>query len=410
MVVRLSDEMTTPAATMDPPVDEIENPPVETATAGPEESRPSLFRRMGRGIVSVLDWGFGMATLFVGLAVLSVIPVLNFFSLGYLLEASGRVARTGRFRDGFVGVRKASVLGSFVIGAWLVLLPAQFAAGMWNDAELIAPGSRIATGWRVALIVLTLAGLAQIAWASVRGGRLRHFLWPAPVKAWSAIRHPRLGAWHEVGDRVGDWIASLRLPHYFWLGFRGFVAAVMWLAVPVGILIGASRIGIDGLSFLVTLIGAGLLMVVVLYLPFLQAHFAETTRFEAMFRVKAVRRLFQRAPIAFWFALFVTLLFAVPLYLLKIELTPREVAWLPALFFVAFIFPARLLVGWAINRGNRRELPRHWIVRWLSRLAAIPVVAAYAGFVWLTQYLSWHGSLSLLEQHAFLVPAPLFGL
>lgn len=375
-----------------------------------EEASPTFFRRVGRGIVSGLDWIFGLGTIVVGLAVLSVIPALNFFSLGYLLEVSGRVARGGRFRDGFVGIRKASRLGSFVIGAWLVLLPAQFAASMWNDAELISSGSRIATTWRVVLIALTLLGFLQIAWASVRGGRLRHFLWPAPVRAFRALRKPRWNAWREMGDRAGDWFISLRLPHYFWLGFRGFVAAVMWLAVPVAILIGAAQIPVDGVALLVNLVGAALLVIVVLYLPFLQAHFAQTDRFEAMFQVKQVRDLFRRAPIAFWFALFITLLFALPLYLLKIELTPQEVAWLPALLFVIFIFPARLLAGWAVHRGTQREAPRFWLFRWMGRLAAVPVVIAYVFFVWATQYLSWHGSLSLLEQHAFLVPAPLFGL
>ena len=34
----------------------------------------------------------------------------------------------------------------------------------------------------------------------------------------------------------------------------------------------------------------------------------------------------------------------------------------------------------------------------------------YVLFVYLTQFYAWSGSLSLLEQHAFLVPAPLFGL
>ena len=34
---------------------------------------------------------------------------------------------------------------------------------------------------------------------------------------------------------------------------------------------------------------------------------------------------------------------AVPLFLLKVELTPAEITWLPALFFVIFGFPARLL-------------------------------------------------------------------
>ena len=85
-------------------------------------------------------------------------------------------------------------------------------------------------------------------------------------------------------------------------------------------------------------------------------------------------------------------------------------AWLPALVFVAFIFPARVLTGWAMSRGLRQEQPRFWLSRWMSRLAAVPVVAAYVLFVWLTQYLSWQGSRSLLEQHAFLVPAPLMGL
>ncbi len=370
----------------------------------------SFLRRAMRRVASALDWLFGCAAVMVGLAVLSVIPVLNCLSLGYLLEASGRVARTGRFRDGFVGIRKASILGSLVIGAWLVLLPARFAAGLWNDAELIAPGGSAAKGWRLALVVLTVGGLAQILWAGLRGGRLRHFLWPAPGRALRALREPRWGRIPEIGDGVGAWVSSLRLPHYFWLGLRGLVAAAIWLAVPVAILIGANQLRQPGLAVVIGLVGAAMLTVVVLYLPFLQAYFARTQQFGSMFQVGRVRDFFGRAPIAFWISLLVTLLFAMPLYLLKIELTPREVAWMPALLFVAFIFPARLVVGWALYRGEVRELPRHWSMRWLGRLAALPVAVAYVMFVWLTQYLSWHGSLSLLEQHAFLVPAPLFGL
>lgn len=369
-----------------------------------------VFRRAGRWIASALDAIFGCAAVMVGLAVLSVIPVLNCLSLGYLLEASGRVARSGSFREGFVGIRKASRLGSLVIGAWLVLLPARFASGMWNDAELIAPGSPAATGWRVAMVGLTVGGLAQVIWAVVRGGRLRHFLWPAPKLALRALRDPEWGRVAEMGESVGAWVASLRLPHYFWLGFRGFVSAVVWLAVPVAVLIGASQISQPGLAAVAGFAGAAVLTAVVLYLPFLQTNFARTQQFSAMFQVGQVRDFFRRAPIAFWFSLLITLLLAAPLYLLKIELAPREVAWLPALLFVAFIFPARLVAGWALYRGERRDQPRHWTARWLGRLAALPVAASYALFVWLTQYLSWHGSLSLFEQHAFLVPAPLFGL
>jgi len=62
-------------------------------------------------------------------------------------------------------------------------------------------------------------------------------------------------------------------------------------------------------------------------------------------------------------------------------------------------------VGRAVNRYRRR----HWVFRWLSRLAMLPVVAIYVVIVYFTQYLSWYGVWSLYEQHAFLVPAPFLG-
>ena len=86
------------------------------------------------------------------------------------------------------------------------------------------------------------------------------------------------------------------------------------------------------------------------------------------------------------------------------------VAQLPSLVFVLFMLPARLLTGWAVGRACRRQLPRHGVFRWGSRLGLVPIALLYAVFVYLTQYLSWNGSWSLLEQHAFLVPAPLMSL
>src|SRR5688500_13024310 len=41
-----------------------------------------------------LEWLFGLASVVAFLAVLAAVPILNFVSLGYLLEASGRVARS----------------------------------------------------------------------------------------------------------------------------------------------------------------------------------------------------------------------------------------------------------------------------------------------------------------------------
>jgi hypothetical protein len=155
-------------------------------------------------------------------------------------------------------------------------------------------------------------------------------------------------------------------------------------------------------------------MLVLVPLPMLQAHFAAEKRMAAMFEIAEVVRMFFRAPIAFWCALFVTLLFALPLYLLKIELTAREVAWLPSLIFVVFIYPARLLSGWAVGRARRRQRPTHgfWNVSLslLSTFAAVPVVAMYVFVLFLTRYTSWYGVWSLFEQHAFLLPVPFLNL
>jgi len=96
----------------------------------------------------------------------------------------------------------------------------------------------------------------------------------------------------------------------------------------------------------------------------------------------------------------------VPLYLLKIEMIPREASWLPTLVFVAFLLPARLLVGWAYARSDRRDAPRHWAFRHVARLGLLPVAAFYVLIVFLAQYTSWGGIASLYEQHAFLLPVP----
>lgn len=347
-----------------------------------------------------------MALIF-GLALLSALPVFNFLVLGYLLDASARVARSGRLRSGFIGVRKASVLGRIALGTWLVLMPARFISDLWQSAQLIDPAGR-APGLRLALIALVVATVVHIVWAIVRGGKLRHFIWPAPFRFIRAMFRPK--SFEAARDAVWNYIASLRLHHFFMLGTKGFIAATAWLVVPVGVMILASQLP-QGPSALVSFFGGCLLAAVILYLPFLEVHFALENRMRAMFEIRPVRHWFRHAPIAFWFALLITFAFAVPLYALKVEMTPQEVAWLPGLLFVVLGFPARLMAGWAVGRARKRrerqQRPRHWFFRWTSRFAGIPLALAYALLLYLSQYLSWHGVYSLLEQHAFLVPAPL---
>ena len=382
------------------------NPPEPIASPTvPPPTRASgrIQRTLGR-VTRGLDWTFGLLCLAAGLAIFSVVPLLNFISLGYLLHVSAQVARSGRIRDGFPGVRRASRIGSFVVGALLICIPARVLSGLWKDAEIVAPGSTGASLWRIATFLVTAVTLFQILWASLRGGRLHHFLWPAPLRFLAWLKSPDKVS--LIRDRLSAAIAGLRLPFLFWLGARAFAGTFLWLLLPVGILIAAAQKAPESGGAILSLLGGLLLMPVVLYLPFLQVRFALEGRFRALFEIGVIRQHFKRAPLAFWCALLATLLFALPLYLLKIELPPRGIVWLPSLVFVLFIFPARLLTGWAFGRARRQPSPRHGLIQWASRLGLLPVILLYVVIVYLSQYLSWNGTLGLLEQHAFLVPAP----
>jgi len=389
---------------------ELEFPSVIPVDGSKPTSKRTFLQKVAgvlRFIRSACHWTFGFATLFVGLAVLATIPMLNLFSLGYLLEVSGRIAKTGRVRVGFVGVRKAAAVGGIVLMTVLWTLPLFFVAEMRTASRIIDPYSTSTTLLYILLIALSGLIIGHLIWAYIRGGKIRHFLWLAPVRFFKWIFTPN--KYTNMRDDLWNFTLSLRLPYYFWLGARGFAGAVAWLIVPVAILVAAAYLP-PGPGLLLAFPAMLLLATVVLYLPFLQTHFAMQNRMGAMFEVGAVRRQFTRAPIAFWFSLMIALLLALPLYLLKIELTPREVAWLPSVVFVAFILPARFLIGWAVGRAHKQSQARHFMFRWMSRLAIVPVVLYYVFIIYFTQYVSWYGAYSVLDQHAFLVPAPLFGL
>jgi hypothetical protein len=405
------------------------------------------------GLCYGLEWLFGLASLIGCLAVLAAIPVFNFISLGYLLEASGRVARSGRLRDGFIDIGKFARIGSMVAGTWLWLLVPRLFSSLAADAWLIDPGSAAARVWRVGLYVCTIVVVGHILLAWYSGGRLRHFFWPVlapfqlagrvfygrvvgpiarpaiariwptladdlfmqrpltdwfpPAILWAGIRRGRMYA--EARDAVWDFVVSLKLPHYFWLGLRGFVGALAWLIVP-SLMLMAGTSGRGPGTILIGYLGALAMAFVLLYLPLLQTHFACQNRLRAMFQWREVRQQFKRAPIAYWLALAITLLFALPLYLLKIEPPPRELWWTLTIFFILFIYPARLLTGWAVGRALHYERSRFFLFRWMARLAAVPIVLFYILVLFFTQYTSFLGPASILEQHAFLVPVPFLAL
>jgi len=454
-------ELETPSATI-PPVRVFAAEGIEEEVAIVDER--SLPVKLWGWLCSGIEWLFGLASVIAGLALLASIPIAQFLSLGYLLEVSGRITRTGRLREGFIGVRPAARLGSILLGTWLMLWPIRLVSSYWRDAYLIDPNSGLTAAWRIGLLIFTAVMVGHILLAWSCGGKIRHFFWPLlapfffgmrmlriivssnrlrpivgpvvgtfskrllkdlttvpPLTSWfpPAIFWANLrggGLYATARDAVWDYAVNLRAHYFFWLGLRGFAGALTWLFVPVMMIVATTNLQLEnqqaaqGLGGLAGFLGSALLAIVILYLPFMQAHFAAENRFVAMFELGTVRRMFQRAPIAFWFALLITLGFSLPLYLLKIEYVPRETVWLPSLVFVVFILPARMITGWALARAQKREQPRWFLFRWVARLGTLPLVAFYAFVAFFTQFLSWYGSYSLFEQHAFLLPVPFLGL
>jgi hypothetical protein len=375
-----------------------EAPPRRRITVG------GLIRGTWRGVSSATEWLFGFASLVLGLSILAALPIAQYLSLGYFLESSARVARSGRLRDGLIGVRRAARVGGLITGAWLSTVPLWLVGSYARSAELIDPGGSIARAWRTGQIVLVVFTFGHIAISCARGGKLRHFLWPFGHPFWMVRRLSQGGLYAECRDSLWDFVASLHLPHYFRLGLVGFFGTLAWLAIPATLIAAGGKVPPLGV------IGILLLAAVVTFLPFLQVHYAVEGRWKALFSRRAVKEHYRRAPWAFAFALLVMLLGAIPLYLLKIEMIPREAAWLPSLVFVAFLGPARLLAGWAYSRSCRRERPRHWFFRIVGRFAILPTALLYVLIVFLSQYTSWGGVASLYEQHAFLLPVPFLSM
>lgn len=383
---------------------ETASPLSATPAPSPTAVEAPAWRRLALRTARGAELLFGAVSLLVGLSLLAGTPVLQFLGLGYMLEASRRVAQSGRVRDGLVGLAPAARLGGVVVGVYAVMLPLRYLASLRRDALLIDPDSSTAQGWHIALSLLTLAALVHLAGAIARGGRLRHFFWPQLNPLRIARGLSRRSHYAVARDRLYDFVVSLRFPYGFWLGLRGFFIGLAWLAAPVTLL--AAGRTTPALGWL----GAALLVWVAMYLPFLQTHFAVENRLAAGFDWRCLRKLYDQAPWAHALALVGTLLFAVPLYLLKIELVSREAAWLPGLVFVLFIFPARLAVGWAYAQAMRRGQRRHLLLRWPASLLMLALAIAYAAIVFFSQYTAWYGVWSMYEQHAFLLPAPFLGI
>ena len=418
-----------------------------------ESERSFLFRLIDRG-AAIFQRGFGLFGIVICVAISATIPLLQFVALGYFFEVSGRIGRRKSFRQGFVGLQKAEKLASILIGTWLLLWPITLLTTWWEASYLIDPLSESTQRLRNLQIVGTILIVCHIVAAWFCGGKLRYFFWPLiapfafgiwlarliasskwirpfldatvgkiaprliadlcrlepisdwflPAIVWKSIRKGEF--YSRARDGLWDFVVGLRLPYLFWFGLRGFVGTMIWLLIPVSIMIAAAQ-SVDGAAVITGLIGILSFAFVAMHLPMLQAHFATENRFSAMFELSVSRAAFRTAPVRHLITLLLTFVFALPLYLLKIERILPELLFLPAIVFILFMLPTRLMSGWTYLSYQRKEqnAASLWY-RWPIWSLEIPLAIVFAAFVFTMRFVVWSGAIGLFDQHAFLVPAP----
>ena len=399
----------------------------------------------------------GVLSVIVLLAIVANIPIFQVAALGYLIESMGRVIRKKRLLSALVGFDKARKFGSIFLGIWLIILPMRALAGFWQDAWLIDPESSQTAFLRGLQFVLIPLMMVHIGTCIASGGKLRHFLWPllapallvfrfvrsnrvsrwvldqtigrlfpvlaadiynatplgdwfVPAMMWKKLRYNSLGTiFNQSRDHTLDFIYGLRPGYYWWLGGKAFVGTLIWLAIPT--LLMASPSGLrQGPAAVIGLAGMVVATPIFFLLPLLQCNFAIDGRFGRFFEIRSVLKNYSRAPIAGALALLVTGLFAVPLFVAKIEEIPSELFWMLSILFVLFTWPAKVFTAWAFGRGYWRgqaeERPARFWLRWPLYLTGAGIAFAFALILFLSQYTSWNGARSLFENHAFLLPAP----
>lgn len=366
---------------------------------------PHPLRHPIRALFWIIELLFGLVSLVVMLAVLAAIPLLNFLAFGYLLEAEGRVVRTGKLRYGFPLLPLAPKLGSMALGIWLWMWPIRWITDAAADAELIAPDSSVSHAWRVAKLVVSAGIAVHLILALARGGGFWCFFRPIKNTRW-LIGQLRAGTYYPTAaTAIHEFLVALKLRHHFWLGLGGFLGAFVWLFLPT-VLFASMQSTQKPVQILLTLLGGFLLILVLSWTPFLQALFAAENRLSAFRQLSRVRESYRRAPILCFLSIVVLYTLTLPLYLTKVAVPPRDAIWMVTPLFIVTIYPARLLIGWSLGRALRCDQRRTFFLRWPLGMLLVPLLAVYLFFLFFTPAIGAYGRRVLFEHHALLLPTP----
>lgn len=359
-----------------------------------------------RAVFWLVEFVFGLFSLFALLAFLAAIPIVNFIALGYLLEAEGRVARTGKLRNAMPLLPLAPKLGGMAVGVWFWWWMVRLFSDAASDAKLIAPGTPTDVAWQIGLHAFSIGVAMHLILAIARGGRLSLFFWPTPLNALWLWKQCQIGHYFDGASvAIREFISALRLRHHFWLGLRGFGVAFAWLFFPTALFSALRDTSKPG-QVIVTLVGGAILMLVLSWVPFLQAHFAAENRWRAMFELKTIRELYRKSPILMLLSVLVLYAMSLPLYLFKVAALPPDVYWLLTPIFIVSIYPAKVLIGWVYSRAIRKERRSWLIIRWLCSLLMLPLLGIYVFVLFFTPAIGAAGRAVLFQHHGILLPWP----
>ena len=97
---------------------------------------------------------------------------------------------------------------------------------------------------------------------------------------------------------------------------------------------------------------------------------------------------------------------SLPLYLFKVAALPQDVYGLITPIFIASIYPAKILIGWAYSKAVRAEKRAWRILRWPLSLMLFPLLAFYVFVLFFTPAIGAKGRAVLFQHHGILLPWP----
>ncbi len=342
------------------------------------------------------------------LAVFAAVPGLSLLALGFMLAAEAEVARTGRLRHAFPLLPVSTRTGTILLMVGVFLLPIWLTSSLAAAHGVIAQSSPVAPNpQRTVLVVLQVLIFVHLAAAIACGGTFWCFLRPI-----HNVRHLVSGlqdrSWYKSVDQWSEWLMNVFRPmEHLIIAIKATFGAVIWLFIPTAMLAMSTHPheNPNGPG-IISVIGGILLIPVASWLPLLQAHQAVTGRFLDIFAVHTARRIIERVPLHWALATILLYAAAIPLYFTKVRLIDAGALWLVTPLFIVLIYPTRLMFGWVYARGRNHSVPASRLVRWPVNVVMTPVLAAYAGILFVTPMISETGHAAIFENHAFLLPIP----